>query len=475
MRYQERIYIQNSNEAVRNRDILNVNMSSDIGIFNNPLFSLSGASKIDCSGYTGTTYVVNTATTIPITFQFTANTNSFTANSATFKYEVYKYNTDAGMFYVPPMYKSDIIYYSGFSATSTTTQLIPLNKLSIDGEYLIKGYFNYNVTTEFMNKLDKKIDTLLYSKGNKYGLYNGNEDYFFRVIKEAEKPILKLTSENLIKPSGLSQITIFPDAGINEVVIPTGFYGDVVVTINGLVLAKNYDYSISGNVISLSGLTVEDDIITMICGTNGGTNNLQGDSILVPLNIISGSTDNEGSNRVYYNTTSLKYEAYTLVSPIDGYDIIVMLNGATLSNGIDYYQSITNSKRIILTGNLLFDDIITLIYFPKTSVVNGVTTSTPNIYWVLEKAPELPNGYFSLEVSKSSKFTSFIYSGNTPYVANQIGYTDGFTLSGTVGTKLYYRIKNTKNYVTMCGDIINSTAYSDIIPIIIQTNSINSY
>ena len=89
MRFQERIYIQNENGAVRNKDILNVNMSSDMCIFESPLFNLSGASKIDCTGTTGTSYVVSTATTIPLTFQFTANTETFSANSATFKYEIY--------------------------------------------------------------------------------------------------------------------------------------------------------------------------------------------------------------------------------------------------------------------------------------------------------------------------------------------------------------------------------------------------
>jgi hypothetical protein len=33
MRYQERIYIQNNNDAVRNKDILSFNMSSDMSIF----------------------------------------------------------------------------------------------------------------------------------------------------------------------------------------------------------------------------------------------------------------------------------------------------------------------------------------------------------------------------------------------------------------------------------------------------------
>jgi hypothetical protein len=61
MRYQERIYIQNNNDAVRNKDILSFNMSSDMS-FEGPLFNVSGASKIDCTGITssyvstGTTY-----------------------------------------------------------------------------------------------------------------------------------------------------------------------------------------------------------------------------------------------------------------------------------------------------------------------------------------------------------------------------------------------------------------------------------
>jgi hypothetical protein len=72
MRYQERIYIQNNNDAVRNKDILSFNMSSDMSIFEGPLFNVSGASKIDCTGITSS-YVISTAT-IPLTFVFTANT-----------------------------------------------------------------------------------------------------------------------------------------------------------------------------------------------------------------------------------------------------------------------------------------------------------------------------------------------------------------------------------------------------------------
>ena len=475
MRYQERIYIQNDNGGVRNRDILNVNMSSDIFVFENPMFNLSGASKIDCSGNTGTTYVITTATTIPLTFQFTANTNSFTANSATFKYEIYKYNIGGEMFYIPPVYKSEVLEYSGFSATSSTTQIIPLSSLSLDGEYLVKGYFNFNVGTEFMNKLHKTVDTLIYRSGSEYGLYNSNEDFFFRAIKAAEKPIFQSTTDNVIPARGLNQLIVFPEAGITNIVIPVTLNGTVILTLNGLVLANKQDYVVNGDIITLSGETVSDDIITIISGTDGVANNLQGDTIFISVPIVSGPTNGEGTNRAYYNTTSDKYEIYTNVTPIETNTMIVMLNGATLANGIDYYQSTTNQKRIILQGNLLLGDIITLAYYAKTNVVNGIYTNNPLISWKLQTAPELNNGMFSLEVSSGKTFSDFYYSGNTPYIAGHLGYNDTFIATGTAGTTLYYRVKNSKNYITICGDIINDTVYSEIIPIIIQTNSINSY
>ncbi len=48
MRYQEQIYIQNQNSAVRNRAINNFNFSSDLCVFNTPIYNLSGATKLDC-------------------------------------------------------------------------------------------------------------------------------------------------------------------------------------------------------------------------------------------------------------------------------------------------------------------------------------------------------------------------------------------------------------------------------------------
>ena len=152
-----------------------------------------------------------------------------------------------------------------------------------------------------------------------------------------------------------------------------------------------------------------------------------------------------------------------------------MLNGVTLANNIDFYQSTSNPKRLILEGDLLVGDIITLVYFPQNDVVNGLNTNNPIVSWRVENFPQKNNGYFSLEVSTDSSFSSFYYSGYTEYDTNGIVYSDTFAASGTVGTNLYYRVKNQKNYETICGNIITTIAYSDVVPVTILSNSINSY
>jgi len=152
-----------------------------------------------------------------------------------------------------------------------------------------------------------------------------------------------------------------------------------------------------------------------------------------------------------------------------------MINGVTLANGLDYYQSISNPNRIILEGNLMVGDIITIAYFPVTTVVNGLITNSPSITWKIDAAPQKTNGIFTLQVSTGTSFSSFYTTGTTDYVVGQTIYQDSFVASGTAGTTLYYRVKNSKNYVDLCGNIVNSTTYSDTIPIVILTNSINSY
>jgi len=474
MRYQELIYVQNENSAVRNKDIFNVNMSSDMCVFEAPLFSVSGASKIDCTGSTGTTYVISTATTIPLSFVFTGNLETFTASSPTYKYEIYKYSTNANIFTQPAVYESETYSYSAFSGTNILSQTIPVSSLNLDGDYLIKGYYQFNVCTDFLSKLGKTINTRDYINGNEYGIYEDNLDYYFIAFKTADKPILLQNASNNPPPNQLFQQIILPSEGETVFVIDQSYVGAFICTLNGLTLSPGLDYTFSGNVVTLSGATVEGDVITIIYTTAGG-GNLVGDTISVSKPIVSGATNGEGSENVYYNTTTSKYEVYTSVSPSDSSSFFLILNGLTLAYNIDYYQSITNDKRIILEGDLEVGDIITIVYIPTISAVNGIIVNQPNVSWSISNPPQTTNGVFTLEVSTGTSFSNFYHTSSQNYIVNEINYIDSFVVSGTVGTKLYYRVKNQKNYENLCGQIITDIAYSDTIPIVIQSNAINSY
>jgi hypothetical protein len=152
-----------------------------------------------------------------------------------------------------------------------------------------------------------------------------------------------------------------------------------------------------------------------------------------------------------------------------------MVNGATLANGIDYYQSTSNPNRIILEGELIVDDIVTLVYFPLISTINGLNTNTPTVSWGIPTAPTQVNGYFNFLVSYDNLFSSIYYTTNIDYIIGTTSYSATFIATGTVGTVLYYRVQNIKNYETICEDILTTTKFSDVIPITIQTNSINTY
>ncbi len=490
MRYQEPIYIQTDISALRNRDIYNVNMSSEMCIFERPSFNVSGASKIDCStgATSGASYVISSAATIPMSFDFTGNTDTFTALTITFKYEIYKYSNNGDLFLMPAVYKSPSIEYSAFTSFSSVTQNIPVGSLGLDGEYLIKGFYDFDVCTPFLNKLGKRVNTLSTINGIEYGLYTPELDYYFIAIKSADEPIFVNNGDNNLSVGSLFQQVILPESfteinedgdevvssNITTFTIAADYAGDFVVTLNGLTLANELDYTFSGNVITLNSPMKPDDIITVIFTVIGNTN-FKSETIDIVSQVVSGATDGEGYNNNYYNTTTNKYEIYTKTIPQVGNDFLVMINGVTLANNVDYYQSSSNPKRIILEGDLMVGDVILIVYFPTVSFSQGVYDSDVTINWMIENPPQKTNGVFILEVSTGITFNSLYYTGSTDYIIGTTGYGIGLTLTGSAGTNLYYRVKNEKNYVTICGHVVNSTTYSEIIPITILSNYVNTY
>ena len=424
-------------------------------------------------------YIIDTATTIDVKFIFTGNTASFTGNNATFKYEIYKYNPAPKIFVTPASYTSRIFNFVEFSGISSNilNESIPVTNLNLDGDYLIKGYYEYDMCTDYMNKLGVKGDTSNYKKGDEYSLYNSKLDSYFIAIDKADKPTLLIT-ENSVPVGSLVGFTVFPSfSGQTGFTITQNYVGDAIVALNGLVLGKNYDYTYSANTLNFLSPTELTDVITIVFVTDSTTPGLTNEVININIDIPSGTTNNQGTNTFYYNTTTGKYEIYVSSTPQSPNDIVVSINGAVLANNIDYYQSISNSKRIILNGILSYGDIINIYYIALTDVIGDIFTNTPTISWSIENAPKT-DGVFTLQLADDTDtvFSNIISSATTPYVLNQTIYSGQLTVTGgTVGESFIYRIKNEKDYVSLSGDKIISINYSDVIPITIQSNAINSY
>ena len=491
MSYQERIYAKCGFCAERNSTTRSVNMSSDLYVFKRPFYNISGSTKIDCttppnsgltSGDTGV-YIISTQTGITFNMVFTANTESFTdLNQSKFTYSVYKYNTNLELFNNQPVYTSDIIEWSSFSATSATTQTIPISSLSIDGDYIIKGNYINEKATEFSRELGETYNTSTMIVGDEYGMYQPDRDFYFVALSEAETPVLGVGTETATPVGSFIVYTVELVDKQTDIPISEDF-PTYLVALNGLALAENYDYVITGitsgsvttSVIRLLSSGVNGDLLTVLFVGSGGNNEIINKIIDIDSPIVSGVTNGEGSNSVYYDTSTGKYELFVDTTPINGNDILITLNGAILANNVDYFQSITNPKRIILEGTLLVGDIINIYYNGFTNLTGELDTPEPNISWSVTTAPINNDGFFTIEVSSASTFNTIITSGNVSYVAGETNYNYTLTIPGKYGDNFYYRIKNEKTYKTLCNSVVSSIKYSETIPIKLITNSGNSY
>lgn len=431
------------------------------------------------SGDTGVYILSGDSGTIDITFNFIGNTSSFVDNNSIFKYEIYKFDNDSNEFGESPLFTSGDIEWSSFSATSATTQTIPLSDLNIDGDYLVKGYFNHPVCTEFRGLLGETIEGSDNKGGDKFGIYESAKDFFFIGILEANNPILEqATSSN---PLGTLVVTSFlPEPDLTTISINVDSSTTFILALNGLILASTLDYTFSGTssgntTVTLNGVTVAGDVITYATVVGDDTDTLFTDIYEVNTAVISGVTDAEGSESIYFNTDTGKYELFTTLTPRNSNDIFVSINGVVLANNIDYYQSISNPKRIILEGSIQVGDIINIFYATNAEVAGNISENNQSIAWQIPTAPLNDDGLFTVEVANDEDMFDVVFSAQTPYVVGQTSYIVDITVSGSVGTTLYYSVKNEKRYESIKGDVILSEAFSEIVPITIQTNSINSY
>jgi len=409
--------------------------------------------------------------------------NVVTPKKLSYYGEVYKYNQSSGDFSTSALQTFTIPYEN---LTGNTANTITLNSISIgEGEFLIKSYWDYDVNTLIAKQQNVRLGTLnTYKRGELYGLYVPETDWYFINMVEASRPQFNnSTTPDTTSISNLVVSSRFTESGRTDYNVEG--LSDPIVTYNGLVLAKNIEYSaitsgLSGSptpFIRLLFSPLDNQMLTYAFVSNGQSNDFFADLYVVNSTVSSGGTNTElETDRVFYNTTQNKYEFYLINNPAS--DIILSVNGSVLSPAVEYIKSSSNIRRIILEVPLLPGDIISAFYSPSNPVIGGVSTNEPLISWSIETKPISINGKFIVEVTSVSDtgFQSVLYSENVSHIIGQRSYSKLITLTNAVaGDKFIYRIKNEKFYTPIIGEIIYSVSYSDTIPIEILTNFGSTY
>ena len=393
--------------------------------------------------------------------------------------EVYGYDQSISQFTKSAL-SNFTIDYKELTANTNNTIYVPTLNIG-EGEFLIKTYWSYNVNTLLSKKqkvIKNSIDT--YKRGNLYGLYVPETDWYFLSLFESEKPLFN--SSVAPQPQDTGNLVVqsrFTESGVTEYIV--NGLSDPIVSYNGSVLAKNIEYSAVTSAttpyIKLLFNPLPNQVLTYAYVNNGGSNDLLADLYTISRTIESGATGTQlSTDRVFYNTTQNRYEFY--LTSVPNSDVVLSLNGTILSKDIEYYLSLSDSRRIIFEDDLVVGDIIEAFYVP-TAAINGlVPNNTPTISWSINDAPTQTFGRFTIEVTDPSDefFESIEYSFIVDYIIGQKTYSNTITLTNAVaGDKFIYRVKNEKFYTPIIGETIYSVNYSDVNEIEIQFNSGQSY
>lgn len=385
--------------------------------------------------------------------------------------EVYKYNKTTGVFGSESVLTTETI---PFSTTTATTLTVPVNSIG-EGEFIIKSYYEHPYFTLVNEGLENRKDSIdNYKVGKEYGLYDPRTDWYFINLFKADQPLLNTESNDGFEGGNLVVESTLSEAGTSAYTF--GFAGDILVSYNGSVLGKNYDYTISGSNINLNFEVLDDQLITVAYSSNGNRSLYLESHIVTSIN--SGATDTQlTTDKIFYNTTTSKYEYY-LDADTDG-NVLLTINGSTLVKNVEYYQSISDKRRIIIENNVLVGDIITATYFPTAGIVGNIYTLTPVFGWGIQNAPTDDfEGTFTVEIAdeNDTDFDTILFSGTTDYITGINSYNTSVTIdSVSFGDNFIYRIKNEKRYTPISGEVIKSVTYSETLPITVITNEINSY
>ena len=464
-----------NNDCIKNSMSTNLELNSDFEDFIFPDVNISGTTKIS-SGLTinsAEVYNFNSQSGLTINFIFTGNTSSFNKVHK-FGYDVQKWVDETSGF-TQTVYNKEI----DFSNTFTYNDFINTNELKYNGdsEYIINLYYIFSGNTLplgntiIFNTKDFILPNLEYSN------YSENYSGYFSIYNEPNINLSEIGEVRLFEGTYNYEVLDLEESGQTEFFISKTPTKIINLNLNGLSLL--YGNEILGEIeytndlnkiIIKSGLTSSGDIITIQYIADDNQPEFYVDSFYV----------NDLTDRIQLNTGTTKYEFLLENTPSS--DVNLILNGLKLNEGIDFYKSITNLRKLIFhETSIEVGDTLIALYQTDFDIGNVYSSAvTINFQSILEQE----EGEFLLEVTDSfdTDFLNPIYSASTDYsfgglyetVKGEI-YQYFLTFSPIQINQTYLaRIKNTKQ-VDFVEYTINPFSFSNVITFKAGDNSIESY
>lgn len=475
-------------------NIYNVNSVTNFCFesFNGPTYFLSGATKAitgttsPCSGTPTNCYAVYNFSEIDdfdLNFIITGSTD-YTGYTGEFCYKVYNrtnFNTKTTtklLNITTPTYESCI----NFSAitSNTITQNFSISKLPfLDNDYMLRSYYKFTPKNCVKNEINT-WDTV--TQLNKFDY---DYDWYFLTVRNPPTPAIVSTVGDLINRVTLYQEIIQGSNFQNFFTLGNQPIDNKInLYVNGIRLTEGLDYNLNTSkfpnvrpiVEILSGNIESEDIITIVylIGPQSFLTALgqsRTDLFEIETFQVTGFTTNITASTVnIINTNTVKgtQEAF-LTKDFDPLsDVVVVVNGVTLKEDIEYYKSSTTPNKIIFNPNfttIKIGDIVSFWYFTtKLSNKYDLGTLDKNsvrIQWSVDRLPQQDynTGEFVLEVTEKSdtNWTSLFYTNKIPYV-NNIGVYENNVINLLVNKDYKFRVIFEKTYKNILNeDIITSS------------------
>ena len=351
----------------------------------------------------------------------------------------------------------------GIGVISSETKTYPESNL----------FFNYNtLTANTGSNITALINKTSYTPSFNY--YNKLDDYYFVSLCEPEKPVLSFPSTVIDDQSSLFVETIpVTNDGFSSFTISYEPIGEVLVSVNGLTLQKNLEYSNDASVtitnirkrsftLSQTLLKSQGDVLTVAYYRNvANTQQLVKEDLVYT-----------GSSQIVSAITGF-YEITLANNRINNSDVAVFAGGSLLMKNTDYIISSYDDNKVVLLFPPPVNPITISVSYLSNFVFDSSTlieATGPNytVNWSLSniissnQIGKFIHQFYDLPNTGLTGTTT--YSAETAYDYNTTQFSNTFawqSVSLTPGTTYYYRLASEKYFTTINNINLSSITYSD--------------